>query len=69
MSDMTLEDLEEFDKVVFSIENPLLKRYFFYSEPLSSEHDKPFMRKLQEYGQARALEIQLPQDQPGHSAI
>ena len=60
MSEMTYDEIEEFDKVVFGIENPLLKRYLVSGDVLEPEHDKPIMRKLQVYGCSRSKEFTLP---------
>jgi len=67
MSEMTYQDIEEFDQVVFRIENPLLKRYLVSGDVLEPEHDTPIMRKLQMYGCARSREFSLPS--PGQTAI
>ena len=46
---MTVEELTEFDNVVFNIENPQLKRYLVMNEALRPEHKYPIMLRLQEY--------------------
>ena len=46
---LSLEELTEFDNVVFNIENPQLKRYLVMNEQLRPEHKFPIMLRLQDY--------------------
>jgi IS4 transposase len=66
---MSVEDLEEYDRVVFNIENPQLKRYLVLNETLRPEHNFRIMRTLQEYVLKRKADYEGNIPKPGQSAF
>lgn len=69
---LTYANLQEFEKVIFSIENAELKRYLVDCEPLLPEHDQPIMKTLQEFARGRGNNLHVTEanmPKPGHSAI
>jgi succinate dehydrogenase flavin-adding protein (antitoxin of CptAB toxin-antitoxin module) len=65
MSEMTYDDLEQFESVVFNIENDQLKRYLVSCDPLLPEHDKPIMRTLQDYVRSNKRDYEANIPKPG----
>ena len=65
MPNMTADDLEEYDNVVFNIENPQLKRYLILNEALRPEHNFRIMRILQDYVLKRKADYEGNIPKPG----
>ena len=50
---MTYQDVEEYDHMILSIENPSLQRYLVNGEPVIPEHDNKYVRIMLDYVKAR----------------
>ena len=50
---LSYEDVEEYDHMILSVENPSLQRYLVNGEDVLPEHDNKYMRILLKYMDAR----------------
>ena len=63
-SNMTYDDLEQFDKDVLDIENPQMQRYLMNGDPLLEEHNNKYMNILVKYVEDRKVDYagNVPKD-------